>query len=70
MLPFRVESIIVVVLHSSWSILMSGVLVVYPPLRVLKFFLLFVDDFSHISWSYLLKERPEVSSVIELSLMK
>ena len=35
---FRVESIIVIVLHSRWSILMAGVLVVYPLLRILDIF--------------------------------
>jgi len=41
MLRFRVELIIVAVLHSNWFVLMSGVLVVYPPLRVLDLFALY-----------------------------
>ena len=64
MLPFRVESIIVIVLHLSWSILMSGVLVL-SSIKNFKYFLLFVDDISRMTWLYLLKERSEVSSVIE-----
>ena len=64
MLPFRVESIIVVVLLFSWSILIFGVLVVCPLLRVLDIFLLFIDEFSRMTL-YLLKERSEVSSIIE-----
>jgi len=60
-LHFRVESIAV---SLSWSTLMFGVLVVSPLLRVL-IFLLFVDDFSRMTWLFLLKERSEVSSIIE-----
>ena len=31
-----------------------------------RYFLIFVDDFSRMTWLYLLKERCEVSGVIEL----
>jgi len=31
-----------------------------------RYFLLFIDDFSHMTWLYLLKERSEVSGVIEI----
>jgi len=31
-----------------------------------KYFLIFVDDISRMTWLYLLKERSEVSSVIKL----
>jgi len=31
-----------------------------------RYFLIFVDDFSCKTWLYLLKERSEVSSIIEL----
>jgi len=37
-----------------------------PSIKGFRYFLLFVDDFSHMTWLYLLKERSEVSSVIEL----
>ena len=30
-----------------------------------RYFLLFVDDFSRMTWFYLLKERSEMSGVIE-----
>ena len=36
-----------------------------PSIKDFRYFLLFVDDFSHMTWFYLLKERLEVSSVIE-----
>jgi len=36
-----------------------------PFIKGFIYFLLFVDDFSHMMWLYLLKERSEVSSVIE-----
>ena len=65
MLPFRVESIVVLVLPLSWSILIFGVLSVYPLLRILDIFLLFIDDFSRMTWLYLLREKSEASSVIE-----
>ena len=37
-----------------------------PSIKYFRYFLLFVDDFSRMTWLYLLKERSEVS----LSLMK
>jgi len=37
-----------------------------PSIKGFRYFLLFVDDFSHIMWLYLLKEKSKVSSVIEL----
>jgi len=37
-----------------------------PSIKNFRYFLLFVDDFSRMTWLYLLKERSEVSSVIEL----
>ena len=37
-----------------------------PSIKDFRYFLLFVDDFSRMTWLYLLKERSEVSSVIEL----
>jgi len=36
-----------------------------PSIKDFRYFLLFVDDFSHMTWLYLLKERLEVFSVIE-----
>jgi len=44
---------------------------VWDPCRVLlvkrvRYFLLFIDDFSCMTWLYLLKKRSEVFSVIEL----
>ena len=36
-----------------------------PSIKGFRYFLLFVDDFSRMTWLYLLKERSEVSSVIE-----
>jgi len=48
---------------------------VWGPTRVLsskgfRYFLLFIDDFSRMTWLYLLKERSKVFSVIELILME
>jgi len=65
-LPFRVEWIIIIVPHSSWSILMSGILVVYHPLKILDIFCSLL--MTSLTWlgCYLLKERSEVFSVIEL----
>ena len=37
-----------------------------PSSKGFRNFLIFVDDFSHMTWLYLLKERSEVSDVIEL----
>ena len=37
-----------------------------PSIKSFRYFLLFVDDFSRMTWLYLLKERSEVFSVIEL----
>jgi len=34
--------------------------------KVFRYFLIFVDDLSPMTWLYLLKERSEVSNVIEL----
>ena len=44
---------------------------VWGPSRVssskgFRYFLIFIDDFSCMTWLYLLKEKSEVSSVIEL----
>ena len=36
-----------------------------PSIKGFRYFLLFIDDFSRMTWLYLLKERSEVSSVIE-----
>ena len=36
-----------------------------PSIKGFRYFLLFVDDFSRMTWLYLLKERSEVSSVIK-----
>jgi len=36
-----------------------------PSIKGFRYFLLFVDNFSRMTWLYLLKERLEVSSVIE-----
>jgi len=36
-----------------------------PSIKDFRYFLLFIDDFSRMTWLYLLKERSEVSSVIE-----
>jgi len=36
-----------------------------PSIKSFSYFL-FVDDFSHMTWLYLLKERSKVFSVIEL----
>jgi len=44
---------------------MSGVLVV-PSSKGFRYFLIFVDDFSRLTWLYLLKEGSKVFSVIEL----
>ena len=41
-----------------------------PSVKGFRYFLLFIDDFSRITWLYLLKERSEVPSVNELFLMK
>ena len=37
-----------------------------PSSKDFRYFLIFVDDFSRMTWLYLLKERSEVSGVIEL----
>jgi len=37
-----------------------------PFIKDFRYFLLFVDDFSRMTWLYLLKERSKVFSVIEL----
>jgi len=37
-----------------------------PSVQDFKYFIIFVDDFSRMTWLYLLKERSEVSGVIEL----
>jgi len=37
-----------------------------PSVKGFRYFLIFVDDFSRVTWLYLLKEMPEVSGVIEL----
>ena len=37
-----------------------------PSSKGFRYFLIFVDDFSRITWLYLLKEISEVSSVIKL----
>ena len=37
-----------------------------PSSKGFRYFLIFIDDFSHMTWLYLLKERSEVSGVIEL----
>ena len=49
---------------------MPGVLVVVLSNKGFRYFLLFVDNFSHMTWLYLLKERSEVSSVIEFFFNK
>ena len=36
-----------------------------PSIKGFRYFLFFVDDFSRITWLYILKKRSEVSSVIE-----
>ena len=36
-----------------------------PSIMGFRYFLLFVDDVSHMTWLYLLKERSEMFSVIE-----
>ena len=48
---------------------MSGVNRV-PSIKGFRYFLFFVDDFSRMTWLYLLKERSEVSSVIKLLFKK
>jgi len=37
-----------------------------PSVKGFRYFLIFVDDFSRMTWLYLLKERFEVSVIIEL----
>ena len=37
-----------------------------PSSKGFRYFLIFVDDFSRMTWLYLLKERSKVSGVIEL----
>ncbi|XP_020258205.1 uncharacterized protein LOC109834580 [Asparagus officinalis] len=37
-----------------------------PSVQGFRYFIIFVDDFSRMTWLYLLKERSEVSHVIEL----
>jgi len=37
-----------------------------PSIKDFRYFLLFIDDFSRMTWLYLLKERLEISIVIEL----
>ena len=37
-----------------------------PSSKCFRYFLIFVDNFSRMTWLYLLKERSEVSGVIEL----
>jgi len=37
-----------------------------PSSKGFRYFLIFVDDFSCMTWLYLLKERSKVSGVIEL----
>ena len=37
-----------------------------PSSKGFRYFLILVDDFSRMTWLYLLKERSEVSGVIEL----
>ena len=37
-----------------------------PSFKGFRYFLIFIDDFSCMIWLYLLKERSEVSGVIEL----
>jgi len=41
-----------------------------PSVKGFRYFLIFVDYFSRMTWLYLLKERYGVSGVIELFLMK
>jgi len=36
-----------------------------PSIKGFRYFLLFVNDFSRMTWLYLLKERSEVFSIIE-----
>ena len=36
-----------------------------PSSKGFRYFLIFVDDFSRMTWLYLLKERSEISGVIE-----
>ena len=36
-----------------------------PSIKSFRYFLFFADDFSRMTWLYLLKKRSEVSSVIE-----
>ena len=36
-----------------------------PSIKHFRYFLLFIDDFSRMTWLYLFKERLEVSNVIE-----
>jgi len=40
-----------------------------PSVKGFKYFLIFVDDLSRMTWLYLLKERYEVSDIIKLFLM-
>ena len=56
--------IIVIVLHLSGFILMSRDLAC-ASIKGFRYFLLLVDDFSHMTWLYLLQERSKVSNVIE-----
>ena len=44
---------------------MSGVIVVSSS-KDFRYFLIFVDDFSRMTWLYLLKERSDVFGVIKL----
>jgi len=37
-----------------------------PSVKGFKYFLIFVNDFSRMTWLYLLQERPKVYGVIEL----
>jgi len=57
-------SIIVVVLHELVHSDAWGPTRV-PSIKGYRYFLLFVDDFSRMTWLYLLKQRSKVSSAIE-----
>ena len=70
MFLFIIESIIAVV--SAFEFVHSDVWGPYclPSVKDFRYFIVFVNDSSRMTWLYLLKERSKVFGVIELFSMK